>query len=621
MGVAVRIARFPAGVAALAGALVSALLAGMLSLGVLAAAPAHAAAPTGLSAIAVGPDGTTYVGTADGTALLRFDAAGGAMAPLTLTRPGPVDGLAVDSAGNIWGSNGTGVFELSPAGAELRYFALGADGSPHATCDNTDISDPTRFGGIAVSPTNVFVARRCLDLAVQSYTLTGTPVASAALPDRVGGVAWAPAQPGITGAQVFVTVPSEGKIYRFLDTLSGSPVITNVPNGGSVTPFASRLAVDKWGQLSVLDSANDMVYLLDTNNHSDPSTYGWYRTLGRPGSAAGRFDRPTAIAQYPQDWPLSDRHGDLFLADAGNNRIQRWNTSGYTYWTAPTDGTPTAPTPPVNISLPSISGTPSVGATLTCNTGSWTGSPTSYTIGWNRNGTDIGGPIGATYVVKAADAGQQLSCWVRATNAAGTSSYATSSPPVTVATSTTPPPPPPPSNCNSGPVGVTIDGGTAYTNTAAATLRVRAVSGATQVLISNDGGFDGVSPVALSSTCTYPWTLESSGTDRVTKVVYVRFPGSDVTFTDSIVLDTTAPVVTTAAARRVSASTFRVRTSATDSVSGVAALEFARTRSGRGHTVRTAHRFRVHRLARYRFVRAIDRAGNASGWMRVRRVR
>ena len=48
---------------------------------------------------------------------------------------------------------------------------------------------------------------------------------------------------------------------------------------------------------------------------------------------------------------------------------------------------------------PTITGTPSVGQTLSCSNGSWVGAPTlSYAYKWLRDGSEIGGATNGTYV-------------------------------------------------------------------------------------------------------------------------------------------------------------------------------------------------------------------------------
>jgi len=74
---------------------------------------------------------------------------------------------------------------------------------------------------------------------------------------------------------------------------------------------------------------------------------------------------------------------------------------------------------PTNTVLPTITGTPQVGGTLTCNPGTWTGSP-GLTYQWRANGTNIASnATSSTYVPIAAQVGKTLDCVVTGTNAQG----------------------------------------------------------------------------------------------------------------------------------------------------------------------------------------------------------
>lgn len=79
---------------------------------------------------------------------------------------------------------------------------------------------------------------------------------------------------------------------------------------------------------------------------------------------------------------------------------------------------------PVNSVLPAITGTKTVGQTLTCSAGTWTKSPT-ITYQWRRSGVPIIGATASTRVLAAGDLGATMSCTVMATNA-GVSAVATS---------------------------------------------------------------------------------------------------------------------------------------------------------------------------------------------------
>jgi uncharacterized protein (DUF2141 family) len=74
---------------------------------------------------------------------------------------------------------------------------------------------------------------------------------------------------------------------------------------------------------------------------------------------------------------------------------------------------------PVNTAAPTLTGTPKLGQTLTCSTGTWANNPTAYTYAWLREGTPIAGQTGSTYVVQSADVGHSISCQVTAGNAGG----------------------------------------------------------------------------------------------------------------------------------------------------------------------------------------------------------
>jgi len=67
---------------------------------------------------------------------------------------------------------------------------------------------------------------------------------------------------------------------------------------------------------------------------------------------------------------------------------------------------------------PTLSGVAQVGRALTCELGTWTGSP-SLTVAWLRGGMAIAGATSAVYTLAEADAGQQVACQVTAVNAAG----------------------------------------------------------------------------------------------------------------------------------------------------------------------------------------------------------
>jgi hypothetical protein len=101
------------------------------------------------------------------------------------------------------------------------------------------------------------------------------------------------------------------------------------------------------------------------------------------------------------------------------------------------------PAPPVNKILPKISGTPAVGATLTCGGALWTVSQGGGTITfqWLRDGAPIPGATNRTYTVQAADQGHNLACEQIARDSGGASKAVSAALAIPA-----PVPPPPPAS-------------------------------------------------------------------------------------------------------------------------------------------------------------------------------
>ena len=91
---------------------------------------------------------------------------------------------------------------------------------------------------------------------------------------------------------------------------------------------------------------------------------------------------------------------------------------------------PPAPPPaaPKNISLPTVSGTTTVGQVLSASVGGWSGSSISYSYQWQRCSelgggcSSIGGATARTYTLSSTDVGHTLRVVVKATNTGGTGS-------------------------------------------------------------------------------------------------------------------------------------------------------------------------------------------------------
>ncbi|MBI2245841.1 MAG: hypothetical protein HYU55_18490 [Nocardioides sp.] len=494
------------------------VVAGLGTATLATAETAHAASADGPTAIGVSSNGTTYVGFASGGELRRISVSGKPKPSISLDQDEAVDGIFVTAGDDIWVDYETGMSLFNAAGRLIVHY----DHEPARSCDNS--SPAHRYGGITANGNRIYVANRCDD-SVSVYARNGDLQATVDLPgnDHPRGIAYGGPQAG-RPAMLYVAIPDRGQIlsYKAAGLRSSSKpsrTFTIRRPGGGNRPQPAGVAVDKWGQLTVSDMANNALYLFDTNHD-----FSLYRTLGHPpraSRAAGRLSYPTAIAQHAQDG--GSLSGDLFIADTDNNRAQRWNTSGYTYWAKGVrpgsggsgggggggsggggggsggGGGGGTTTPPTNLSPPQLSGPPEVGFQLTCFTGSWSGSPQAFERNWLRDGAPIAGATGATYLLTAADAGTQISCRVRADSEAGTSEWVTTAA-VTIG--------------GSGPVA------TAPVNTVPPAISGTAAVG--QTLSCSQGTWSG-SPTGYG----YQWRRDGAAISGATGTTYV------VTATDS----------------------------------------------------------------------------------------
>jgi len=122
-----------------------------------------------------------------------------------------------------------------------------------------------------------------------------------------------------------------------------------------------------------------------------------------------------------------------------------------------------------------------------------------------------------------------------------------------------------------GEVGVSVRNGDAYTNTKQVVLNLVWPEYATAVRISNDGGFGASKTQTKDLAASVDWELDDSVKGIYTKVVYVRFNGvgdTTKTYSDDIILDTTAPTIETSSAAVVSSSV-NLSLKASDDITGL----------------------------------------------------
>ncbi len=240
----------------------------------------------------------------------------------------------------------------------------------------------------------------------------------------------------IDGSTIVVGAPFQtigsnglvGAVYVFSEPGSGWAT-TSTPaaeltasGGGPHDMFGLRLAVGAVGSPAV-----ETIYVGTGDGH------GIY-TFAEPASGWKSTSAPAVLGlQSASTFSLSLGGGYLFegvdnstygtSSHYADGQLNVFSTGGSTG-----PGGPGGPGgPPANTGLPKISGTAQAGKRLSCSTGSWTNSPTSFAYGWSLSGTPIQGAETSTYTVQKIDEQLTLTCTVTASNQIGASQPATSS--------------------------------------------------------------------------------------------------------------------------------------------------------------------------------------------------
>jgi hypothetical protein len=189
----------------------------------------------------------------------------------------------------------------------------------------------------------------------------------------------------------------------------------------------------------------------------------------------------------------------------------------------------------------------------------------------------------------------------------------------------------------SGEPGVSIKDGATFVNTKSVVLNLAWPAYATEARVSNDGGFSNSKTRIFDVDNTIDWELDDSVKGIFTKVVYVRYNGAGIdttkTYSDDIILDTTAPVLESSSAVPGSGK-IDLTLKASDDITGVDKVEIKNgttsvtkeynskisvSENEIGLTVSSAS---VRKLSASSIqIRVRDRAGNWSGYQTLSLVR
>jgi tripartite motif-containing protein 71 len=269
-------------------------------------------------AVAVGPDGSIYVGDQGSHVVQVFGPDGTFRREVGIagTRPGElsaVGSLAVAGDGSLlvadggsnrvvrFDANGTLLTSWGGPGTDVGSFRFGAGGGNSAAAG----------GGLAASGDVVYVSDTGND-RVQRFTIDGGHGAQIVAPGTLAN----PRGIAVRGSRLAVADDQHHRIVIF-DT--GGHVLRTVGAGPGTMPgqlnFPYGVAFDRPGRLFVADDLNHRVV-----RYSSAPNYPYKARWGSYGTAPGQLAYPRGVAV--------DAGGNVYVANTGDDRVDVFDRGG-----------------------------------------------------------------------------------------------------------------------------------------------------------------------------------------------------------------------------------------------------------------------------------------------------
>jgi sugar lactone lactonase YvrE len=244
--------------------------------------------------VAVAAAGQDRIGVADahGPRLLLFRGGGADwVLEASVDLPGMPVGLAFDGERFVTSLRGvTGLVAFEPPKLLQRRIGLPQGTAPGPLAVTPD-------GGLLVYD---HAGERVLKLDDQGKLERKVPIEGS-----VTGLA------ATTAGGFFACIGQEGKLERF-NAAGNGDATWRIPRNGPAPAWPSGIAVDRLGDIVVVDRHGERIVLLDSNGRA-------FGAGSRRGWEPGLLRHPNAVALLPD--------GKLVVADQGNGRVQIFRRS------------------------------------------------------------------------------------------------------------------------------------------------------------------------------------------------------------------------------------------------------------------------------------------------------
>ncbi len=270
-------------------------------------------------AVALGPEGDSYVAdqlsfvvqkfTAAGAFVTQWGSYGGGHGQF-----GPIGGLATDAAGDVYvvDSSHNRIEKFDPNGNFIT--AWGHTGSALGDFDFGSSLNYTKppGGGIAVAGSFVYVADSANN-RVERFSLEGTePVAWGTKGSAPGQLSY-PRGIAANASEVIVADDDNHRIEKFSPQGAFETAFGSQGTGPEQFGFPYGVALDAAGNVYVADDINDRIVALGPQ-------LTFLGAWGGYGSKPGQLAFPRAIASAPG--------GETYVADTANDRVEVFGPEG-----------------------------------------------------------------------------------------------------------------------------------------------------------------------------------------------------------------------------------------------------------------------------------------------------